>query len=127
VADAFYADLRENTVVPLMEEFGFNMVVRSLRAPVIDPDTGLETSPATPLDTTVTGIFRFYSQDEINGVTVLANDVKCLIGGSEFAAVGSEPDTSMQLIAKGSTYNIVRVTPTSPGGIAVLYRLQVRK
>ena len=110
-----------------MQKFGFDMTLRSKREPIIDPDTGGIVTGSTNLDTTVTGLFRFYSQDEINRETVLANDVQCLIGGSELAAAGIVPDTSMQLIAQGAIYNIVRVTPTSPGGVAVLYRLQIRK
>ena len=127
MADAFYTDLRENTVVPLMQQFGFDMTLRSQREPVIDPDTGAIITAATNVDTTVTGLFRFFSQDELTLETVQANDIQCLIGGSELAAAGIVPDSSMQLIAQGSTYNIVRVTPTAPGGVAVLYRLQIRK
>lgn len=127
MADKFYTDLRDGTVDPLMDQFGFEMSLRSMRAPVIDPDTGLETSPATPLDTSVTGIFRFYSQDEINNETVQANDIQALIGGTELATAGITPNSSMQLIAQGSIYNIVRVTPTQPGGVSVLHRLQIRK
>lgn len=110
-----------------MAQFGFDMILRSSREPVIDPNTGGITTPATVVDTTVTGIFRFYSQDEINGETVLANDIQALIGGTEVNTAGVVPDSAMQLIAQGATYNIVRVTPTQPGGVAVLYRLQIRK
>ena len=127
MADAFYTELRDNTVDPLMTEFGFDMTLRSSREPVVDPDTGLVTTPATVVDTTVTGIFRFYSQDEINNETVLANDIQVLIGGTELSTAGIVPNSTMQLIAQGSIYNIVRITPTQPGGVAVLYRLQIRK
>ena len=110
-----------------MDQFGFEMTLRSSREPTIDPNTGAITAAATNVDTAVTGLFRFFSQDEIDGETILANDLQALIGGTELAAAGIVPDTSMQLIAKGDTYNVVRVTPTQPGGVAVLYRLQIRK
>ena len=127
MADDFYTDLRDGTVDPLMDQFGFDMTLRSSREPEIDPDTGMISTASTDVDTTVTGLFRFFSQDEIDGMTVLANDIQCLIGGTELDTAGIVPDTSMQLIAKGATYNVERVTPTAPGGIAVLYRLQIRK
>ena len=127
MTDQYYADIRDNTVAPLMAQFGFPMTLRSSREPVIDPNTGGITTPAAYVDTTVTGIFRFYSQDEMTGQDILANDIQALIGGTETSGASIVPDTAMQLIAKGDTYNVVRVTPTHPGGVAVLYRLQIRK
>lgn len=132
MADAFYTDLRDNTVLPLLVKLGFPMVIRSSRQPVIDPDTGAITTAATTVDTTVNGIFRFFSQDEITkalqvGQTINANDIQALIDASNLNTAGIDPDTSMQLIAKGTTYTVVRVTPTQPGGVSVLYRLQIRK
>lgn len=127
MADKFYTQLRDNTVVPLMKKFGFAMVLRSAREPVIDKNTGAIISSATFEDTTVTGLFRFFSQDEIDGKDILASDIQCLIGAAEVNAKGIDPDTKMQLIAKGSTYNVIRITPTQPGGVPILYRLQIRK
>lgn len=127
MTDVFYTDLRDNTVDPLMTEFGFDMTLESDREPTIDPDTGAITAAATVVSTTVTGIFRFFSQDEINGEDVLSGDLQALIGAKEVNDAGIVPDTTMQLVAKGITYSVVRVTPTQPGGIAVLYRLQIRR
>jgi len=127
MTDAFYTELRDGTVDPLMEQFGFAMVLRSSREPTIDPNTGAITAAAVNVDTPVNGLFRFYSQDEIDGMNIQANDVQCLIGGTEVNAAGITPDTEMQVIAQGVTYNVVRITPTQPGGVAVLYRLQIRR
>lgn len=132
MTDAFYTGLRDNTVAPLFKKLGFPMVIRSSREPVIDPDTGMITTAATTVDTPVNGIFRFYSQDEISkalgtGQDILANDVQALIEATALDTAGIDPDTAMQLIAKGDTYTVVRVTPTTPGGIDLMYRLQIRK
>lgn len=127
MSDIFYTDLRDNTVDPVLNQFGFSMTIKSSRAPVLDPNTGAEVTPGAGVETAVVGIFRFYSQDEINGRDILASDIQCLVGGLELNTAGVIPDTSMQLIAKGDTYNIVRVTPTQPGGVSVLYRLQIRR
>lgn len=127
MADAFYIDLRDNAVDPLMDEFGFDMTLESSREPVIDPNTGAVTTAAVPIKTTVKGIFRFFSQDEINGEDVLSGDLQALIGAKDVNALSIIPDTTMQLTAKGDTYSVVRVTPTQPGGVAVLYRLQIRR
>lgn len=127
-----YANLRDETVLKLLKDLGFSMVVRSSREPTIDPNTGAVTAAATPVDTTVWGLFRFFSQDELfkalqAGQDILANDVQFLIDASGLQAAGIEPDSSMQVIAQGKTYNVVRNTPTQPGGVALLYRLQGRR
>lgn len=123
-----YASLRDNTVEPLLrEQFGFPMVIRSSREPTIDPNTGAITAAATTVDTTVYGIFRFYSQDEIDGKDILANDIQALVEAKTLNTAGIFPDTGMQLIANGNTYNIVRNTPTQPGGVSLMFRLQIRK
>ena len=127
MADSFYTDLRDNTVLPLIKQFGFPMVLKSTREPTIDPDTGAILVAAAEINTTFDGLFRFYSQDEINGKDILANDIQVLCEMSVLNAAGIVPDTSMQLIAQGVTYNIVRETPTQPGGIRILTKLQIRR
>ena len=122
-----YASLRDDTVEPLLRDVGFSMVVRSSREPTIDPNTGAITAAATTVDTTVYGIFRFYSQDEIDGKDILANDIQALVDAKALNTAGIYPDTGMQLIAQGVTYNIVRNTPTQPGGTSLMFRLQIRK
>ena len=132
MADAFYTDLRDNTVEPLLREFGFPMTLVSSREPVIDPNTGAITTAAATVETTVQGLFRFFSQDEMKTLTgqghdVLINDLQALVDATALNTAGIDPDTATQLIAKGKTYNVVRNWPTQPGGIPLLYRLQVRK
>lgn len=127
MADSFYTELRDNTVAPLLAKLGFPMVIQSSRPPTIDPDTGAITVAATTVSTAVNGIFRFFSQDEIDGRDILANDIQALIEATALNTAGVSPDTAMQLIAKGNTYTVVRVTPTIPGGIELMYRLQIRR
>jgi hypothetical protein len=127
VADQFYVGLRDNTVLPLIKQFGQPMSLKSNREPTIDPDTGMITTAAAEVLTTFDGLFRFYSQDEINGKDVLANDIQVLCEASAFNTAGITPDSSMQVIAQGVTYNVVRETPTMPGGVRVLTRLQIRR
>lgn len=103
------------------------MVLKSNREPTIDPDTGEVLVAATEVQTTFDGLFRFYSQDQIDGKDILANDIQVLCEMSTLNAAGIVPDSSMQLVAQGVTYNIVRETPTQPGGIRVLTKIQIRR
>ena len=132
MADEFYTNLRDKTVLPLIKQFGFTMSLKSNREPVIDPDTGMITTAATEVLTPFEGMFRFYSQDEItkslgHGQDILANDIQVLCEVTAFNTAGIVPDSSMQVVAQGVTYNIVRETPTQPGGVRVLTRLQIRR
>lgn len=125
--DQFYIDKRDITAHRLLDKRGFLMTLVTTSDEVIDPNTGAVTTPATVTNTSVTGIMRFFSQDEINGVDIISGDQQALLSGKELAVASIEPDTTHRLIALGVTYMVVRVTPTIPGGIAVLYRLQVRR
>ena len=127
MVDQFYTDLRDNTVDHVLRDFGFDMTLESTREPKIDPNTGAITVADTVTSTTVVGIFRFFSQDEITRMDILSGDLQALIGGKEVNDAGIVPETTMQLVEKGVKYAIVRVTTTQPGGIAVLYRLQIRR
>jgi hypothetical protein len=127
MTDAFYTDLRDKTALPMITQFGFPMTVKSNREPIIDPNTGAISVEAVPVSTAVTGIMRFYSQKEIDGKDILTEDRQALIEATTLNTAGVVPDSSMQLIANGVTYNIVRNTPTQPGGISLMYRLQIRK
>ena len=71
MADDFYTDLRDNTVDPLMAQFGFDMTLESSREPTIDPNTGAITAAATVVSTVVKVIFRFFSQDDRTRVDIL--------------------------------------------------------
>lgn len=127
-----YANLRDETVQPLLKDLGFEMTLVSSREPVIDPNTGAVTAEGANVSTTVVGIFRFFSQDEIRtaegvGYNILANDSQALIDAKALNTAGIEPDTVKQLIANGVTYNVVRNWPVQPGGVPLLYRLQVRR
>lgn len=125
--DQFYIDKRDITAHNLLDKRGFIMTLVSTSLEVIDPNSGVITTPATVTNTSVTGIMRFFAQDEINGVDILSGDQQALLSGKELAVAGINPDTTHRLIALGVTYMVVRVTPTIPGGIAVLHRLQVRR
>ncbi len=127
MADEFYIQKRDVTAHNQIARRGFSMTLKSSTTPTVDPDTGAVTAAAVPVDTPVTGITRFFSQDEIDGKAIQANDLQALISAKETAVASIVPDTTMRLIAKGVTYNVVRVTPTQPGGIDVLYRLQIRR
>ena len=127
MADAYYIDKRDVTAYNMLVKRGFDITLRSQTDDVIDSDTGAITTPGTVTNTVTKGIMRFFSQDEIDGKNIKSGDVQVLLSAKDLAEAGIVPDTDMRVIALGVTYFVVRNTPTTPGGIDVLYRLQVRR
>ena len=127
MSDSFYIKKRDRTAHRLLTKFGFDMTLVSQAPDIIDPDSGVITTVSTPVNTVTKGIMRFFSQDEIDGQDILSGDLQVLFSAKDFAAAGIVPDTTMRVVAKAVTYFVVRNTPTTPGGIDILYRLQVRR
>jgi hypothetical protein len=59
----------------------------------------------------------------VDGTTILSGDRKLLISAERFEAF---PKTTDKLIADGVEYNIINVSPLAPGGVSILYTLQIR-
>ncbi len=127
MTDAFYETKRDVTAHNMLVKKGFNVTLVSQTDDVIDSDTGAITTPGTVTNTVTKGLMRFFSQDEVDGKDIKSGDLQVLLSAKDLAAAGIVPDTDMRVIVKDVTYFVVRNTPTSPGGIDVLYRLQVRR
>ncbi len=120
----FYNDLRDGVVEELLTEFGKDYVLQQEgSAAVFDEPTGFITTPGTPTNHTVTGVLTSYNQREINGTSILATDFKLLLSPSGMTVV---PDTSMKIVDGIDEFTIIHVKPLRPGGVDVLYELQVR-
>ena len=127
MTDAFYIAKRDITAHNMLVKKGFDMTLISQTDDVIDSDTGAITTPGTITNTVTKGLMRFFSQDEVDEVAIKSGDLQVLLSAKDLAEAGIVPDTDMRMLVKGITYFVVRNTPTSPGGIDVLYRLQVRR
>ena len=127
MTDQFYIDKRDITAHNLLVKKGFDMTLVSQTDDVINDNTGAITTPGTVTNTVTKGLMRFFSQDEIDGKDIISGDLQVLLSGKDLAVAGIVPDSTMRVIAKGVTYYVVRNTPTTPGGIDVLYRLQIRR
>lgn len=127
MTDAFYETKRDVTAHNMLVKKGFDVTLVSQTDDVIDSDTGAITTPGTVTNTVTKGLMRFFSQDEVDGKDIKSGDLQVLLSAKDLAAAGIVPDTDMRVIVKDVTYFVVRNTPTSPGGIDVLYRLQVRR
>lgn len=88
------------------------------------------TGPTTPWDATavtpgaalaVTVVRDTWTRRHVDGALIMADDAFFLMD----ATVAPTPDD--RLTVGGTDYRVVRVKPTSPGGVAVLYEVQARR
>lgn len=91
-----------------------------------NPSTGYDENgdpiSATP-DVTISGVGASlnYSINEIDGTVIQSGDCKLLFQGD------GSPEVDMTVTLSSIKWRIVAVMPLSPGGIVVMYELQLRK
>ncbi len=130
MTDAFYIDIRDNVADQLIKDFGKPLTIRAEGSTaVFDGESGFITVVGTPVTHNVTGVFVEFKQSEIDGTTVLSTDFKVLLSAVDpitNVALTIVPTTEMTLLDGTEEFVIVDVRPTKPGGIDVIYTLQVR-
>lgn len=124
---AFYERLRDSTATPLIDRFGAQSLYRRTTE-VYDPDTG--TTQTVNFDTVVSAVRDEFAVSMVDGDTVLAGDFIVYISAGE---LGIQPLPG-DYVFFGSTsednssrYRVIRPTPINPGGIGVVYGVQVRR
>ena len=108
------------TASKLLAKYGAPAVITSVTGGSFDPATGSITGSTTTF-VNGNGFATSYKLAEIDGETVLTNDVKVIIEKTASApTVGSTCDINSKI------YRIMNVTPISPAGTDVIYILQCR-
>lgn len=62
-----------------------------------------------------------FTNDEIDGTTILATDKKVLV-----SATGMEPKPGDMLTISGAKHQVINSKPLAPAGVAVMYEVQAR-
>lgn len=103
----------------LVTRFGQTGAIRRQTA------SGSENNPTfTPTDHECTLVTEAYKTSEIDGSRVMASDLKVILAKGDLAI---SPTTEDKLVIGGVPYSIVDVSPLSPGGVVVLWQMQVRR
>ena len=124
---SFYTDLR-STADTLLRDKGQAMTLTQIAAGAYDPDTG--TSTPTEAEHPVRGAVFDYSERTIagsataDGTLIQAGDRKVLLSAQGLTVV---PAPGWKLTIGAVVWQIVNVKTSDPGGVAVLYTLQVRR
>lgn len=109
------------TATKAIREFGQAVTITHYTVGVYDPATSSVSSTETVQNGTAVELD--YNVSEIDGVLIQRGDKKLLVSVSGITAI--EPNDTCTV---GSVVYIVKsVKPLSPGGIVLLYEVQVRK
>lgn len=125
----FYTDLRDGVADALLTEFGTAFVLQEEVGETYNEMTGFIDTPGSLTNHAVTGLFSDFKQDEIDGSNVLRSDFKVILSAVDPVTELpiAVPNTNMKFLDGVVEYKIIDVRPLRPGGVDVIYTLQVRK
>lgn len=78
--------------------------------------------PGTPTRHLLRGVKGKFRRDEIDGTLIQRGDVRFMVESASFV-----PATSDKVEIDGKPYSVIDVDQVSPGGEALLYKVQARK
>lgn len=92
------------------------------RKPVTSFDPGLGKKVTTPTTFTAYGVTTRYRKSEIDGTVIQSGDVGLLLEVSATTPIVGDTVTVNSII-----YRVMGIDPVSPGGVDILYKLNLRK
>jgi hypothetical protein len=113
-----YASLKTGTVRSLLTKFGYAVTLTRKAVGAYTPGTGPTTTTSTY---TGVGVLDGYNKREIDGTTIQAGDVRLYFEGDTAPVIG---DTTT---LESAVWRVEDVTPISPGNVAVMWELRLRK
>jgi hypothetical protein len=119
MAQYSYANIRKKAHEKL-KQYGFTAVLKRTAA-----GGGPAWNPGAPVETEIPilALLETYSDKMIDGTTIIYGDRKLLISAEHLENI---PRTTDKLIIDGEEYGIINVLPFAPGGVSILYTLQIR-
>ena len=116
---SFYADMG-GVAVELLKEFGQPVKLVRVTGASTVPVTGVVTA-GTDASVTTAGILKPYPDDMIDGTRILTSDRELVLTNEHIPLPSDKPEI------QGQQWSIVNITTTSPAGVDVVYKVQVRK
>lgn len=105
---------------------GATVVLSTTGAGTQDGATG-KVTPGTTVVVNTYGLLKNYRSNEVDGTLVQKGDLQVLSSAEDLARLGLTPAAGWICAVMGTTYRVMDVQPIAPGGVAVLWRLQLRK
>lgn len=109
-------------VLNAISQSGVAMSIQKTQVGAFDPATGKKDTTGSLIS--CMAIIDKYSAFMVNGSSVLSDDQRVYVAA---AGLSAPPAAGDKLIMGALIWNIVRATPLQPGGVPLLYDLQVRQ
>ncbi len=103
----------------MIAKFGQTVTLRqpTTSGPAYDPTTSFTDHEAS-------GVLESYTASEIDGTRIRATDKKLMLAKG---ALSVGPGLDYIVLIGGEAHNVVSIDVLSPGGVVVMWTLQVRK
>ena len=111
----------ESTAARLLRDNGQAITFSYETGEVINPATGVVTTPSSETTVDGFGVATNYKNAEIDGQSVLASDLKLLASN-----IATEPEANWKVTVNGKTWRVMQVNPINPAGTNVMYICQIR-
>lgn len=122
-----YTDL-QGVATDLIGDFGQSVVLTNISAGTHDPVTGAITAQSTTTQTVNAVVFEYTLRESGlqygDGLQIEQGDKKVLISADDLTAA---PTLKSKITIAGTVWRVMNIKETSPGGVSILYELQVRK
>jgi hypothetical protein len=116
-----YVALR-GTATRLLKQFGRKAVLTRKAQGTYNPATS-SANQGAPVEYSVTVVTLEYSSREIDGTNIVAGDVRAYVE----AGADVEPAIGDNMTIDGQAWRVVQPKPLNPGGVVLLYDLQLRR
>ena len=137
MSDAFYTGMRDTVAGPLIEKYGMALTLKRITPGIYNPNTGSDGGDVTAIPTTYPcfGLVEEYSEYMIAGSLVKRGDKKLLLSAKGLTITPQIGDIIVMsdgnwFIPEGGgqeTSSFQPIIPLAPGGIPVMYTIQIRK
>lgn len=111
----------QTTATRLLTDNGQSITLNYESAEVIDPATGVVTTPATNNSISGYGLATNYDITEIDGNAIEASDIRLLLSN-----ISTRPETGWTATVDSKVHRVMDVRQIKPAGTNVIYILQLR-
>lgn len=122
----FYENLRDDTSAVLIERFGQTATLQQ-ETNVYSPSTGDTVTSVSSLTVTLLTLPASKARDSFREELVEKFDQFVLMSAKETAVASVVPTVNDKLIIGGATFAVVGLSPVSPAGIDVIYKIGVAR
>ena len=117
-----YQAIKDGTVIPLIAEFGDDIILRTRAI-----ESGAEPWDPTynpPVDFPGKAVRTRFKQDQIDGRLIQRDDVLYLVSPGNALP---DPELVDKLVDGGAVFNVINIDPLQPGPTTMLWKVQCRK